>query len=97
MVKAHKELSLILGNLNRHSSNTLSALCSDEPLSRICRCAKTFREGASENTYSKTYTVESLPTISDLIYPTYSEYNCFEEWYEDLDLTKRFDLDTLMT
>lgn len=36
-----------------HSSNTLSALCGDEPLSRICRCAKTSREGESENTYTK--------------------------------------------
>ena len=32
---------------------TVSALCGDEPLSRICRCAKTSCEGASENTYTK--------------------------------------------
>lgn len=34
-------------------------------------------------TYSVSYTVEDLPTIPDLIYPTHPMYNTFEGWYED--------------
>lgn len=34
-------------------------------------------------TYSVSYTVEDLPSIPDLIYPTHPTYNTFEGWYED--------------
>ncbi len=51
-------------------------------------------DGAS---YSKTYTVETLPTISKLTYPIYSEYNHFVGWYEDPALTIPFNPSTLTT
>lgn len=48
-------------------------------------------------TYSKSYTVASLPTISNLTYPIYPEYNHFVGWYEDAALTKPFNPNTLTT
>ncbi len=48
-------------------------------------------------TYSNSYTVESLPTIPNLNYPIYPEYNHFVGWYEDADLTIPFNPNTLTT